>query len=301
MNTYLVLFSLIAVFTVPAASQQCQICEQIVTFLENWIENNATSTAIEQYLEIVCTLAPDTWQQPCDAIVDYGVEEAIQWIQENENATSLCAQLELCSSKKAAILSKIKSMPADANCDICIQVIGLIENWVESNYTVEQITEYLDEICSLIPGFTQVCDQVVQYGIAYVVNFIQNDENATEICTELGLCGNSKLASSKQFLSPIKPKRQDTCDLCTQFFTIVKAWIGANPNATVQELEQFASTLCNLFPQYASICVALADNEITTIIAELEGQNGPTAVCDTLGLCSSSKKQGAHARNVPIN
>jgi len=289
---YFVLFSLIAIFAAPVASQQCQICEQIVTFIENWIENNESITAIEQYLEIVCTLAPDTWQQPCDALVDYGIEEAIQWLEENENATALCSQLELCSSKAktSKLLSKPKSMPADANCDICIQVIGVIENWVESNYTIEEITEYLDQICSLIPGFSQVCDQIVEYGIAYVVNFIQNNENATQICTELGLCGNSKSIKNFQFLSPVKPKRQDTCSLCTQFFTIVKAWIGANPNATVQELEQFAQTLCNLFPQYASICVALADNEITTIIAELEGQNGPATVCATLGLCTSNKK-----------
>jgi len=152
---YFVLFSLIAIFAAPVASQQCQICEQIVTFIENWIENNESITAIEQYLEIVCTLAPDTWQQPCDALVDYGIEEAIQWLEENENATALCSQLELCSSKAktSKLLSKPKSMPADANCDICIQVIGVIENWVESNYTIEEITEYLDQICSLIPGF----------------------------------------------------------------------------------------------------------------------------------------------------
>jgi hypothetical protein len=86
-----------------------------------------------------------------------------------------------------------------------------------------------------------------------------------------------------------KAKRQDTCTLCVQFFSILKSFIGNNPNATVQELEQFANTICALFPQYSTICEAFANQEITSIVDELEGANGPQDVCNTLGLCSSKK------------
>jgi len=270
-------------------AQDCAICQQIVSFVENWVENNSSIADIEQYLEIVCTLAPDTWQQPCDALVDYGVEEVIEWIQENENATTLCSQLNLCSSpKKLSAPLRKAPKPTDANCDICIQVVGLIENWVESNYTEQEIANYLDQICSLIPGFSQICDQIVDYGLSYIINYIQNDENATQICQQIGFCSNNL---EYQALI-LKAKRQDTCTLCVQFFSILKSFIGNNPNATIEELEQFAQTICVLFPQYATICEAFADEEITQIIDELEGTNGPQNVCGTLGLCSSGKKPG---------
>jgi len=279
-----------ALFSAPVVAQDCAICQQIVSFLENWIENNSSVATVEQYLEIVCTLAPDTWQQPCDALVDYGVEEAIQWIQENENATTLCSQINLCSTGKVAMPKKLAA-PADANCDICIQVVGLIENWVASNYTEQEIANYLDQVCSLIPGFSQICDQVVDYGLSYIINYIQNDENATQICQQIGLCSSRRAYE----LMITKAKRQDTCTLCVQFFSILKSFIGNNPNVTVQELEQFAQTICNLFPQYAVICEAFANQEITTIIAELEGTNGPQNVCSTLGLCSSEAKKPKNA------
>jgi len=281
MKFVLLFIALAAVFSTPAAAQDCAICQQIVSFMENWIQNNASIATIEQYVEIVCTLAPESWQQPCDALVDYGVEEAVQFIEQNGNATQLCGEIGLCSSMKKQPVLKI-SKPMDGNCDICIQVVGLIENWVESNYTEQEIQQYLDQVCSLIPGFSQVCDQVVQYGLSYIIQWIQNDENATDICAQLGLCGNR--------VPMVLAKRQDECSLCTQFFTILKSFIGNNPNATVQELEQFAQTICNLFPQYSTICEAFANSEINTIISELEGTNGPTVVCQTLGLCSSEAK-----------
>jgi len=64
-------------------------------------------------------------------LVDYGVQEAIQWLEQNENATSLCGQIGLCSSAKKITPPKKLAKPTDGNCDICIQVVGLIENWVE--------------------------------------------------------------------------------------------------------------------------------------------------------------------------
>jgi predicted component of type VI protein secretion system len=283
MKFILLTFVLAALCITPVKSQNCVICEEIVDFIENWMESNASVNTIEQYLEIVCTLAPDTWQQPCDALLDYGVEEAIQWIEENENASSLCSQLQLCAMPKPVKMALAKV--GDANCDICIQVVGLIEGWVESNYTEQEIEQYLDQVCSLVPGFSQVCDQIVTYGVAYIVAYLQNDENATQICAQLGLCGdNSQMKSVK-----LVEKRQDSCSLCVQFMSLLKAYIGNNPNATVAELEQFVSTICQLFPQYSTICSAFADQEITTLIAELEGSNGPTAVCTTLELCSSTK------------
>jgi len=294
MKSILVFVNFAALFTVPVQAQQCAICEQIVSFVENWVANNESVSTIEKYLEIICTLAPDSWQQACDALVDYGVEEAIQWIIENENSTELCSQLELCGTQPVRKLGKISGFqklkkPADGNCDICVQVVGLIENWVESNYTVEEITEYLDQICSLIPGFSDICDQMVNYGVAYIVQWLNEDENATQICQQLGFCGGKSVAAEPQRFAMPKGKRQDICDLCTQFMSLVKAYIGNNPNATVSELEQIVATLCALFPQYSQICQALADNEIQSIVNELMGPNGPQAVCSTLGLCGDKK------------
>jgi len=282
----LAIFLIASLFSTPVQAQNCAICQQIVTFMENWIENNASVVTVEQYLEIVCTLAPSQWQAPCDAIVDYGVQEAIQWIQENENASSLCAQIGLCDAPKIKLMGAAKiSKPTDVQCDICIQVIALIENWVESNYTEEEIADFLDQACSLIPGFSQVCEQIVDYGLQYIIQFIQENENSSQICQQIGLCSSRRVAMD---VMVHHPKRQDPCSLCVQFFTIIKAFIGNNPNATIADLEQFAQTICALFPQYSTICQAFANSEITTIVDELEGANGPQNVCSTLGLCSTA-------------
>jgi len=60
----------------------------------------------------------------------------------------------------------------------------------------------------LIPGFQSVCDQIAQYGITYIIQYIQQNEDPQQICQQIGLCSSQKkIEKQQQKLLKVVPKK----------------------------------------------------------------------------------------------
>ena len=65
----------------------------------------------------------------------------------------------------------------------------IIEDWVESNKTVTEIEELLDELCSILgTGFEEICDAIMDVSVIKVIEWINVYENPVIVCQQLGLC-----------------------------------------------------------------------------------------------------------------
>jgi len=202
-----VLVLCLALTATTTKAQNCDICESVVGAIENWVEANATVAQIEAAIEQLCAYVP-AFQAVCDQLVQTGIATIVQWIENNENPTQICTQLGFCGSKlmKGKFNHKLMTPPnklvqpkpalKDAVCDSCEQVIGLIETWLNNANTEAQIESYLETFCALIPGFEQTCDAIAQAGVPAVVNWIIQNENATIVCTQLGLCTSNQIKPS---------------------------------------------------------------------------------------------------------
>lgn len=71
----------------------------------------------------------------------------------------------------------------------------IIEDWIESNKTVTEIEELVDELCAILgDGFEEVCDAIVEIGVIKVIEWINVYENPTIVCQQLGLCDTVDVA-----------------------------------------------------------------------------------------------------------
>jgi saposin len=164
----------------------CDICQTLISAIENWVEDNKTETQIIEDFETLCYLVP-LWTTVCDQVVVYGVDEVIKYIQNDQPPSVVCAEIGICSAKKVH-KPKPKPKSRDENCFLCETVIETIEDWVESNATEQQIEANLEALCALVPGFEAQCDAIVQQGVPQVVQWIQKNESPTQVCDQLGFC-----------------------------------------------------------------------------------------------------------------
>jgi len=171
--------------------QTCAECEQLVGAIEVWVENNATTQQIIQYLDQYCNLNPQL-ELECEALVSYGIPYVITWLQKNQyTPQQVCALLRVCSVEQKPIKTN-----ADPYCAYCTTVISSIETYLEANATQEEIIQKVDQLCQLLPsGFSLYCEVFIQNDLPSIIGYLNQNYTPQQVCTKIGLC--SALKSQK--------------------------------------------------------------------------------------------------------
>jgi len=173
--------------SMPGQDSGCSDCEYIIGVIEQWMDNTNNQQEIVTAVEIVCTYMPD-WEQTCDAIIAAGVPEVIQWIETYENNTIVCTQLGMCSGEVVSEVQVYAPNAPEDDCSDCTQLVQWIENWVAQNSTENEIELYLETVCSLIPGYTQLCDEVLVAELPAIIQYLENNESPSTVCAQIGVC-----------------------------------------------------------------------------------------------------------------
>lgn len=167
---------------------ECDGCNEVISIIEEWLEEASSQQEIINAVEVVCTYMPD-WETTCDAIIASGVPEVIQWIETAENASVVCNQLGLCSKLSVQSVRKFTD-----DCGDCGQIVTLIENYIDLSATEQQIEAYLDLACQLVPQWSSVCASYINGYVPQIISWINQNENPTTVCTQIGVCSSkSKL------------------------------------------------------------------------------------------------------------
>jgi len=161
-------------------------------------------------------------------------------------------------------------------CAACETVITMVEGWVASNATEQQITQYLETVCLLVPGYSAVCDSIVSEGVAEIITWIKENETPQTICTQLGLC------------SSIKPTVDDLeCEGCEDVIGYVEQWLANTNNQ--QEVVAAVEVVCTYMPGWESTCDAIIAAGVPDVITMIETYENKTTVCVQLDLCTGKK------------
>lgn len=164
----------------------CSICKLLVSTIDMWLKENATVQQIEQRLESICNLLGKTVAPMCDALVEAGVPEVINWIETHEDPHTVCyVQLKFCSNS-----SLLQAPPQQTLCTICQLLVTAIESWLAENATVNTIEQRLEQLCALLGKSVEpICDALVEAGVPQIIQWIETHEDAHEVCfVQLKFC-----------------------------------------------------------------------------------------------------------------
>jgi len=163
---------------------ECSGCDEVISVIENWLEQANNQQEVISAVEIVCTYMPG-WETTCDAIVSTGVPTVVNWIETEENSTVVCDQLELCGTTKVIHVAD--------DCGECSQVITMIENYVATNTSESAIENYVSIACTFVPQWTSMCTQYIDGEVPQIIQWIEQNESAATICSQIGLCSSKKV------------------------------------------------------------------------------------------------------------
>jgi len=181
---------------------------------------------------------------------------------------------------------------AGVGCDVCIYFVGAIESWIASNYTEQQIIAYLNSLCSLVPAFEDMCEQMVKVGVKKVIQWVRESIPPQLICASLGFCENKV-----QKLAPISTipysravsldvKDSTSCFICEQVIDAIEGWLSSEH--TLIEMEEMLKTLCTWVPAFEKTCESLIKTGLPAVVNWIKANHNGTVVCTRLGVCGET-------------
>jgi hypothetical protein len=166
------------------AQVTCALCDFAIDGVEKFLAENATEQEIENFLGHICDFLPSGDQQSCHDEVTNDLPVIINYIETKENPQVVCALLHLCTSVQ---------VKQSFECTVCEVLINSVEQYVAGGETEAEIIANLDKICADFPGsLNTTCAVVVQQYVPAAIQWIENEENPDEFCSQVGLCTADK-------------------------------------------------------------------------------------------------------------
>jgi len=277
-----------AAFASTQQSSGCAVCQLVVSYVDNFVQDNATEAEIIQELDAICALLGGALEQECDAMVAQYVPQMIQWIVEGETPTAFCTQVGLCSFHKhhkdeVHILAKRDVQ--QGTCTVCELVVKYVEGYVQNNQTEQQIIQQLEQICDLLGPLSQTCDQFVEQYTPQLISWIVNGNSPQAFCASVGLCAAKQ---HKQHNSIHKRTvQQGGCSVCELLIQYIEGFLATNQTETqiIQQLDQ----ICSLLGPLTQECDSFVALYVPQAIAWIEANENPQQFCTQVGLCAFAK------------
>ncbi|KAM3863255.1 prosaposin [Diretmus argenteus] len=243
------------------------------------------------------------------------------WCQ-NVKTASLCGAVTHCQQ---SVWNKpqMKSVP----CDLCKEVMIVVQQLLKDNATESEILGYLEKACQLIPdqGLTAECKEMVDSYYPILIGIITGElEDPSVVCGAMGLCSSQQAALAhaqeqlqsneipqmdlSQQISPFllnvpqllypqeSPKQEapkqesgDVCQDCVKFLTDAQAEAKANTSFVNSLIEEIEKQCDLLGPSLADMCKQYVSQYAPLVVQQLMSME-PKDLCARAGFCTAEKK-----------
>merc|ERR1712045_898425 len=83
--------------------------------------------------------------------------------------------------------------PKDLLCDICIDIVTDLDEWITSDSTMADIIEFVEGLCRALGAIASelelLCDALVESTLPDIIDGLVNDNlSPTEVCANIGAC-----------------------------------------------------------------------------------------------------------------
>merc|ERR1712038_1587712 len=126
-------------------------------------------------------------------------------LRANSNSSSKMLSLFFSSLLVTSTLALVQPLPRDLLrdqqpetkdllCDICIDVITDLDQWLTSDSTEDQIVEWIEQVCDLLSAIVPeaICKSLIESQIPAIIDGLVNDNlNPQELCSSIGACSDA--------------------------------------------------------------------------------------------------------------
>ncbi|KAM9976509.1 hypothetical protein ACTFIR_010350 [Dictyostelium discoideum] len=279
--------------SIKADALECEMCNFVTGWAEEFVTKNATEQEIIQKLEDACNILPKEYAQGCVEIINnYGVL-MVRLLINKESPENVCLMMELCSKSSSELIMPINVIVEDdvdnvegsGECLVCEFISAKIATYLEANQTETQILQYLDNDCKLLKSnnWISTCQNLIQEYEPQIIAVVEGFMAPSELCQKIKFCSSSSSSSTTNDFDFIGSSTTD-CEICTFISGYAENFL--EQNKTLEDIIKVVDDFCKILTDaYKTNCVAMASNYIPAIVKMLENDNTPGQVCQKLDLC----------------
>lgn len=82
--------------TSQSVNMECDACEWVVRYAEDYLARNTTLNRVESVVEHACELVPNRFRTSCDNVVESYLPQLIKYIESVETPEVVCSQIGVC-------------------------------------------------------------------------------------------------------------------------------------------------------------------------------------------------------------
>lgn len=294
---------------------KCVMCEFVMQFLRNMLEQKDTREDIENAVERVCSLMPHTLSEECQDYVEAYGDQVIELLAQEIDPAKVCQMIKLCPSVRVVV-----AVNDDVSCVMCEYALTQLDQMLGDHKTEEEIRQALDHLCSVLPKtLSGECQAFVDTYTEQIIHMLIDDLTPDQVCRELHLCDSkapqlqelsatNQLPLSRMFVgvppqasansvsAPADKEHQDTvCVMCEFVMQQIDQYL--EDNTTKNEIVEVVDFICAHLPStLMNDCINFVDLYGDSIIDILVNQElDPKLVCQTLTLCKPPSFTGLRA------
>lgn len=289
----------------------CQNCVRLVSRLQEAVGSNLSSLAevatqeqcesLGPSLDHLCKIYILRFLAPAEHTLKLvHPEEACRtggFCEEPQGPARL-AQVAAAEGVPSLESSRRKSeslMKAGLTCDMCLQVVQELDQWLESNSTEALISHSLERLCSVMP------DAIAQECITMVDNYgpslVQMVTRVTpeRVCTAVRLCSSRRRARDIHWphmttLPPLLDSESEGtfCGGCKRLLGVSSH--NLERKSTKRSILAVFKGGCTILPlTYMIQCNRFVDEYEPVLVATLKEMMDPTALCTKVGACHAPR------------
>merc|ERR1711951_66169 len=90
--------------------------------------------------------------------------------------------------------SKVRTQERrDLLCDVCMDIVTDIDEWITSDSTMDEIVQFVEGICSSLGWIGQdleaLCRQLIEENLPDIIDgLVEDNLSPTEVCSNIGWC-----------------------------------------------------------------------------------------------------------------
>jgi len=287
------------------SAETCIICKTVLTELQSLDRDKDVQDKVLNFLKTdVCSLL-GSFRAECEVTVGLYGPDLFQLIATELDPDTRCKSLGFCDGagqldqspkmspfRPAKPLNvrvmtnvKVKESP---ECILCEFVIRELRSLIGDNATEAEIKAALDKVCSYLPAtLADECKSFVTLYGDLIIQLLLSEMDPQQICTQLGLCGNSK---SRPVLPPATAAvgNAELCVVCETIVQYLEALL--EQNATVAEIEAVLDKICDYLPSTLKpSCDEVVQKYGPLIVHYISTAESPQEICTLAKVCDGKK------------
>ena len=184
----------------PPLQDSCDMCTEIVTYIEELLNNSIIDSEIATLVALACDAIPITpIAIACSFLVEHYVPLIIQFLDEGLAALDICNKIGFCSVHRTAQLRKLQGKmyhqpralfkKDSSTCLMCTEVITYVENCITDDQIEEEVEKVVGQICdTFVSPYSTICNTFIKSSIPTIISWIDEGIQILDVCHRLGFC-----------------------------------------------------------------------------------------------------------------